>query len=192
MRKTQNSSRCNQVNQSQQPVRLKNTDMRTEKARKRSNNKSCLFLQRIPNVRCCMGMQYHILSIQQSFGRGTIITPISQRRLPISNMEKTINISDGFSPQTTKSKYSHFPCRHSSRASVAKGREISAQFYDNLVNLININKTPANTLSEAIHTTASFPAPKRTKIVDFSGNYRNALTEGRRFPLEGKTRQLPF
>lgn len=139
-----------------------------------------------------MDMPHHISSIQQSFGGGTIITPISQRRLPISNMEKTTTISDGFSPQTTKSKYSHFPCRHSSWASVAEGREISAQFYDNLVNLINSNRTPTNTLSEAIHTTASFPAPKLTKIVDLGGNLPNAFTEGRRFPLEGKTRKLPF
>lgn len=42
VRKIQKSSHCNQVNQSQQPVRLMNTDMRTEKTRKRSDNKSCL------------------------------------------------------------------------------------------------------------------------------------------------------
>lgn len=126
-------------------------------------------------------------------GRGTIITPLSQRRLPISNTEKTVNISDGFSPQTMKSKYSHSPCRHSSQASsVAEGRELSAPFYGNPVNLINSNKTLTNTLSETIRTAASFPAPKRAQIVDFGGNYRNALPEGRRFPPEGRTRPLPF
>lgn len=132
----------------------------------------------------------HFIHLAIFWGRNHYYSHFTEEASNLQHGED--NISDGFNPQTTKSKYSHFPCRHSSRASVAEGREISAQFYDNLVNLINSNKTPANTLREAIHTTASFPAPKRTKIVDFSGNYRNALTEGRRFPLEGKTRQLPF
>lgn len=71
--------------------------------------------------------------------------------------------------------------------------DVIAQFHDNVIHLVNSNKTPTSTHS--LKSSTQRPAPPAlglTRGVDFSANDQNALTKGKLFPRAGKTFELPF
>lgn len=70
-----------------------------------------------------------------------------------------------------------------------EGGDTLVQFYGNLINLINSHKTPTNTLTEKIHTTAISPSSTLTKTLEFSVHYPKHLLEAT--PARGKTLKLP-